>query len=228
MEVTYKIYHSTLKRKKEKYLEIESTEAIKLFNEFHWEQIQNEISKNIRDGLLIEDNDSIIFRKENGYILTIFSFDKDIYVSELSKEKQSLTKRFPEIINGSPKLRKEEVKQIINSFFAGNFEAINEIFERTRTDSSFEIGPNAKTIKQQADRFIEDIESIQKQKNKDNILKLNTISYTLIGFGLFIAYIVIFRIKGNDVAFKTAMSLVCILIICGGIYTLVKNRRINN
>ena len=39
MKVTYKIDYSTSKQKKEKHTEIESIAAIKLFNEFHWEQI---------------------------------------------------------------------------------------------------------------------------------------------------------------------------------------------
>ena len=147
----------------------------------------------------------------------------------LFREEPILSGRIPKIINGSPKLRQSDVVEIIQSFFANDFNNLNILCDRTRENSEFEIGPNAILIEQQADQYLKDLQTdIRKRKINDSISNLSFISWILIGFGIFLLYMLAFRVRGNDYLLMGFMLIVGGLMIFGGIITLTKLKKQKN
>lgn len=229
MKIAFQINYTDSKKRKVIFNEIEKSDAIKLFNEFDWEKVQNDISEKLNNGQTVNDSDSIIFRNSDNIKLSIESFDKGIYIAALFKEKNLLSGKIPEIINGSPKLRQSEVEEIIQLFFDNDLKNLNNICDRTRDNSEIEIGPNALKIEKQADEYLNDLKvDFRKTKINDSISNQSFISWILIGFGIFLIYILGFRIKENDTIFKILMSFVSGVMILGGVVSLTRIKKHKN
>lgn len=229
MKISFQISFVDSTEKQEMFKEIELSEAISLFSEFDWDKAQNKVSKKLANGETIDDTDSIILKNSDNIKLSIESFDREIYVVALFREKRVQFRKIPELINGSPKLRQSDVVEIIQSFFANDFKHLNNFCDKTRENSEFELGPNAILIEQQADQYLNDIQiSIRKNKINESISTLSFISWILIGFGIFLLYMLATRVRGKDYLLIGFMLIVGGLMIFGGIITLTKLKKQKN
>lgn len=229
MTITFQINYTDSNKNKGIFNKIEKSESIKLFNEFDWEKVQNDISERLDNGQTVNDSDSIIFKNSDNIKLSIESFDRGIYVAALFKEKNGLSGKIPEIINGSPMLRQSEVEEIIQSFFDNDLKNLNNICDRTRENSKIEIGPNALKIEKQADKYLNDLKvGFRQGKINESISNQSFISWILIAFGIFLIYILGFRVKESNTIFKILMSIVSGVMILGGVVSLTRIKKHKN
>lgn len=215
MNVSYKINNGKQEKTQESFRTIGLIYALKLFNEFSWEQVQNEISKRLEQDEIIEGYSSIILKNENGICLSISSFDKDIFECELSKEKFVIIKKFSKKINSSSKLISTEVEEIIQLFYKGNLEDINCLLDSSKNNSTFELGQNAKKIKAQSNQTSEN-ELLSENKGIDKSISAR-VSKGLIVFSLFFAYFILFEVTDKTIGFTIMMLFCCLLMMAGGI-----------
>jgi len=229
MKISFQISFIDSTEKQEMFKEIKLSEAISLFGEFDWDKAQNKVSKKLANGETIDDTDSIILKNSDNIKLSIESFDREIYVVALFREKRMQFRKIPELINGSPKLRQSDVVEIIQSFFANDFKHLNNLCDKTRENSEFEIGPNAILIEQQANQYINNLQiHIRKNKINKSISKLSFGSWYLIGLGLFLIYILEFKLKGNNYLLKGFMLVVSGILIWFGTRVLMKIKKQKN
>jgi len=229
MKISFQISFIDSTEKQEMFKEIKLSEAISLFGEFDWDKAQYKVSKKLANGETIDDTDSIILKNSDNIKLSIESFDREIYVVALFREKRMQFRKIPELINGSPKLRQSDVVEIIQSFFANDFKHLNNLCDKTRENSEFEIGPNAILIEQQANQYINNLQiHIRKNKINKSISKLSFGSWYLIGLGLFLIYILEFKLKGNNYLLKGFMLVVSGILIWFGTRVLMKIKKQKN